>query len=459
MKLEVNKLQKIHFIGIGGTSMSGIAEIVKNMGYEVSGSDRSKSKLTQHLEDTGIKVCYGHHPEMVLDADIIVYTAAIPKEDPERLEGEKQKKKMYERKEFLGKLMLFYQHRLCVSGTHGKSSTTGFLVHIFLEAKKEPTIQIGAILPKIKGTSYVGQKEFLILEACEYVDSFLQFHPTGAIITNIDNDHLDYFHDLKHIQESFQKYTTLIPENGVLIKNNDDINSKEIGKNCKAKLITIGIQNQADYQAVNIVKQENGCYSFTIIENEKPLLNISLHVIGYHQIYNALCAFALAYQYISDKEIIKMGIENYQGIERRFEYIGELNQVKVYDDYAHHPTEIKTTYETSLEISHHQTWAIFEPHTYSRTKEHLEEFAHILAKFDHIIISTIYGAREVNTFDVSEAMLVEKIKEENPHVIYLETYDKIINYIKENVKKNDMVITIGAGPIRKVSEQLTKKES
>ncbi len=443
----------IHFIGIGGISMSGIAKIVKSLGASVSGSDIQESEITSQLEDLGIKILYGHHPEMIEDADVIVYTAAIGEDDPERVKAKELNKESYERAEFLGIISKQYKNCLCISGTHGKSTTTGMVSSIFLKANLNPTIQIGAMLDEIDGNTYIGGKEYLIMEACEYVDSFLHFHPTSIIITNIDNDHLDYFQNLDNIKSSFNKYVNLLPSDGLLIKNNDDDNSQELNFE---NMITYGINNNSDYMAKNINFNNLGHYSFDIYYQNKLLTNISLNINGKHNIYNALAAFSLAHHYIKDIDIIKAGLEKYHGIGRRFEYLGLCNNAYVYDDYAHHPTEIKTTLESVKKVKHNKDYCIFQSHTYSRTKEHLNEFADILSKFDNVIIAPIYPAREVNTFNISEDMLVEKIKDKNPNVVYLDSFAKITDYIKSTVQENDLVITVGAGPVNKVAQDLTK---
>lgn len=448
--------KKIHLIGIGGVSMSSIALMLKNMNAIVTGSDIQESNFTRNLESKGIVIKYGHNPEMVKDADIVVYTAAISKDDPERIAIEEYKKESYERAEFLGQMMKAFKNNLCVSGTHGKSTTTGMVSLIFLESGLNPTIQVGAELSNIDGNTYLGTHDYLVLEACEYVDSFLHFYPTGVIITNIDNDHLDYFKNLDNIKKSFYKYVELIPETGYLVKNNDDENSKELDKHTKAKVITYGINNKSDYMAKNIVMNDLGHYSFDIYYKGEFLITINLNINGRHNVYNALAAFALSHEYINDINIIKNGLEKYRGVGRRFEYLGVFNGAYIYDDYAHHPSEIKTTLASVMEVKHNESWAIFQSHTFSRTKEHLEAFADVLSNFDHIVIAPIYPAREINTFNITEDMIVDKIKLKNPNVIYIDSFDKITDYIKSNVKEKDLVITIGAGPINKVAKELVK---
>ena len=446
--------KKVHMIGIGGISMSGIAYMVKDLGAIVTGSDVNFSSIIDKLNTDGILVNIGHHPEMIKDADLVVYTAAIKEDDPERLMAKNLDKKTYERAEFLGLLSKSYENCLCISGTHGKSTTTGMVATCFLEAKLNPTIQIGAMLKEINGNIHIGSQKYLIMESCEYADSFLHFFPTGIIITNIDNDHLDYFKTLDNIKKSFKKYINLLPDNGILVLNNDDDNAKDIIDGFDKKVITYGINNNADYMAKNISKNELGHYSFDIYSNDKFITNINLGISGKHNVYNALAAFILSNNYINDINIIKIGLEKYRGVGRRFEYLGKYNGAFVFDDYAHHPTEIKTTLDAVVNTKHNKNWAIFQSHTYSRTKEHLDEFADVLSNFDNIIIAPIYAAREINTFNISENMLVDKIKQKNKNVVYLDSFEKIENYLKQNVKENDLIITIGAGDVYKIAKDL-----
>ena len=429
--------KRIHFIGIGGISMSGIANILYEEGYSITGSDANYSENVENLINKGIKVTIGEDPSLIKDADIIVYTA--------------------ERAEFLGLMQKEYQNVLCISGTHGKSTTTGMISCVFLNAKKNPTIQLGAILPKINANYFVGGKEYFINESCEYVDSFLHFNPTSAIILNIDDDHLDYFKNIDNIKKSFTNFSKRLPNNGNLIINADDKNTMSLNYPQNINIITYGINNNANVQAKNI-SYNNGHPVFDIYYNNKYILTINLSILGNHNIYNALAAFTMASIYNIDKESIIKGINNYTGVGRRMEYLGKYHHALVYDDYAHHPTEINATYNAVKNISCHQNWAIFQSHTYSRTKEHLEEFANVLKQFDNIIIAPIYAAREINVDNVKEEDLVNLIKKDNPNVCYIDSFDKILTYLKENIQDNDLVISIGAGPINKVTKELIKNE-
>ena len=446
----------IHMIGIGGISMSGIAEILLSFNCKITGYDLTETDITKHLNDLGIKVNYKPNIENVEKADVIVYTAAIPEDHEELVYAKENNKELYERSTFLGLLMKEYKNVLCISGTHGKSTTTGMVSSIFMEANLNPTIMIGAMLPIIGGNNHVGSKEYFIAESCEYVDSFLEFFPTSEIILDIDDDHLDYFGNINNIINSFKRFTTLLPEDGILVYNNDDENTLMAVKD-KEKKISYGIDNISSYMAKNIKYDKYGHGIYDLYIHNNYVTEIHLGVSGIHNIYNSLAAIALSNQYISDIEVMKKALNNYTGVGRRFEFIGEYNKASVYDDYAHHPSEIKTTVDSVKKTKHKESWAVFQSHTYSRTKDHLEEFAKILSEFDHIVIATIYPAREENIYNVKEEDLVRLIKENgNQNVVYIDDFNKIVDYLKENVKENDLVITIGAGNANKIGKMLVE---
>ena len=444
----------IHMIGIGGISMSGIAEILLSFNCKITGYDLTESDITKHLNDIGIKVNYKPNIENVKNADIVVYTAAIPEDHEELVYAKEHHMELYERSTFLGLLMKSYKNVLCISGTHGKSTTTGMVSSIFMEAGLNPTIMIGAMLPLIGGNNHVGEKEYFIAESCEYVDSFLEFFPTSEIILDIDDDHLDYFVNINNIINSFKRFTTLLPDDGKLVYNNDDNNTLMAVKD-KDKKISYGINNTSSYMAKNISYDKYGHGIYDLYIDNKYVTDIHLGVSGIHNIYNSLAAIALSHQYINDIEVMKKALGNYTGVGRRFEHIGDYKGAYVYDDYAHHPSEIKTTVDSVKNTEHNESWAVFQSHTYSRTKDHLEEFAKILSEFDHVIIATIYPAREENIYNVKEEDLVKLIKENgNSNVIYIDDFNKIVDYLKENVKENDLVITIGAGNDNKIGKML-----
>lgn len=452
------KDKKIHLIGIGGVSMSGIAELLYASGAHITGSDATYSKNVSMLEEKGINVFIGENADLVNDADIIVYTAAISDKNSELQRAKKLKKEVYERGKFLGFITKEYKNVICVSGTHGKSTTTGMISYCFLEDKKNPTIQIGAILPKLNANYFIGGQEYLILEACEYVDSFLSLFPTTEVILNIDDDHLDYFKNIENMKKSFTKYTHLLPQDGNLVINADDKNTMDIKYPDSIQVLTYGINNNANLVAKNISYDDLGHPIFDIYYNNEFFIHLKLNVLGHHNIYNALATTAICILYNLNKESIIKGLEEYIGVERRFELVGKYkDNILVYDDYAHHPTEIRATVDSVKNVKCHKNYAVFQSHTYSRTKAHLEEFADVLKNFDNIIIAPIYPAREINTYNVKEQDLVDLIKQSNPNVIYIPTFSQIVDYLKENLQENDMVITIGAGPVNEVGIKLLEK--
>ncbi len=456
MNKNIKEYKKIHLIGIGGASMYAIAAMLKNDGYEVTGSDMQESTNTKYLESLGILVTIGHNNEIIKNADLVIYTAAIKDDDIELSFAKKMGIECVERALFLGEYTKQYDNLICISGTHGKSTTTSMVATIFLNANLNPTINIGAFLKKINGNYYIGEKKYFILEACEYVDSFLHFHPTSEIILNIDNDHLDYFKNIDNTKKSFQKYINLLPNNGYLIINADDKNIKDLNLPLD-KTKTYGITNKADLMAKNISYGNLGFPTFDIYYNDEYYDTFTLNVLGTHNILNALAATLMCINYNIDKKVIKESLKEFSGVGRRFEYLGEYNKAHIFDDFAHHPTEIESTYNSSKAIKHNETWAIFQSHTYSRTYEHLKDFAKILSKFDHIIICDIYPARETNIWNIKEEDLVNLIKKNNTNVIHIPTYDEIATYLKAHVKPNDLILTIGAGPINNVANILLKK--
>ena len=440
MKKILEDYKNIHLIGIGGASMYAIAAMLKNDGKNVTGSDLAETNNTIYLKNLGIDVIIGHNPEIVKNADLVIYTAAISEDDIELVTAKENNIECVERAEFLGEYTKKYENLICISGTHGKSTTTSMVASVFLEANINPTIQIGAYSKKINGNYYIGDKKYFILEACEYVDSFLHFHPTSEIILNIDNDHLDYFGDLNN--------------NGFLVVNIDDENTHEL-LNSNCKITTYGIDNNdANVIAKNISYSELGFPIFDVYVNNEFYETITLGVLGRHNVLNALATVSMALNYNIDKKFIKKALKEFTGVGRRFEYLGEYKEAYIFDDFAHHPTEIESTYNSSKSIKHNESWAVFQSHTFSRTYDHLEDFAHVLAKFDNVIICDIYPARETNIWGVSEEQLVNLIKEKNKNVIHIPTYHEIASYLKDNVKENDLILTIGAGPINKVANIL-----
>lgn len=453
---NIKKYKKIHMIGIGGVSMSGIADILKNWGFTVTGSDLSNSESVQNLLENNIKVTIGHNLEDVANSDVVIYSAAIKQDDPEMVEARRLNIPTIERADFLGYLTRCYKDTICISGTHGKTTTTSMISLCFLEAQKDPSIQVGAFLNALNGNYRVGKSEHFIIEACEYVESFLKFSPKAEIILNIDNDHLDYFKNLDNIKKAFAKYVKLLPDDGLLILNGDDDNCKELPSLTKAKTITYGINNKnTNFFATNITFDDDGFPEFDVYHNNNLFGKFKLSVPGIHNILNALSCIALCTEYDISKEDIKKALIKFTGAHRRFEFKGKINNIaSVYDDYAHHPTEIFATAKSLSHKNFNKSWVVFQPHTYSRTKNLLEDFAKVLLNFDNIIILDIYAARETNTYGITSKDLVDKIHEFGKEAKYIPDFNECADYIKNNVEENDIVITLGAGTVTQIGPML-----
>jgi UDP-N-acetylmuramate--alanine ligase len=452
---ELKQYKHIHLIGIGGVSMSGIAEILHYWGFIVTGSDASQSEVTDKLIRNHIPVTIGHDLENVSKSNLVVYSAAIKKDDPELQKAKELNIPVIERGTFLGILTKAFKNTICVSGTHGKTTTTSMISLCFLEASKDPSIQVGAYLKQLDGNYRVGNSEYFIIEACEYVESYLKLFPKTEVILNIDNDHLDYFGTLENIIKSFKNYVKLIPEDGLLVINWDDPHCREITKNTNAKVLTYGIESQnANFIARNINFNNNGFPTFDVYYNNNFYKTITLSIPGKHNIMNALACIAVCHQYGLEKEDMKNALLKYTGAHRRFEYKGSFNNVNVYDDYGHHPTEILATANALKQKKYNKSWVVFQPHTYSRTKNLLDDFAKVLTNFDHIIVTDIYAARETNTYNISSKDLVNKIREIGFKATYMPNFNEIAKYIKENAKPNDIVLTLGAGTITNLGPML-----
>lgn len=454
---NLDNCKHIHMVGIGGISMSGIAEILHNWGFTVTGYDMCSSEITDKLIKNGIKVTTDHSLSDVNTADLVVYTAAAKLDDPELVEARNLGIPIVERCDFVGYLTRVYKDTIGISGTHGKTTTTSMISLCFLEAGLDPTIQVGAILNDIGGNYRVGRSSYFILEACEYVESFLKFSPKSEVILNIDNDHLDYFKNFENIKNAFIKYVKILSKDGLLVVNGDDSNCLDLIPYAKSKVITYGITNKnTNFFATNITFNKDGFASFDVYSNNKFYERISLNVPGMHNVLNSLATIALCNEYGISSNIIKNTLNKFTGAHRRFELIGKYNTCDVYDDYGHHPTEIVATAKALMNKKYNQSWVVFQPHTYSRTKNLLDDFAKALLNFDHIIVTDIYAARESNTFNISSLDLVNRINTFNNKAIYIKDFEEIANYIRNNVNSNDIILTLGAGTIDKVGKMIIK---
>lgn len=454
---QLKMFRNIHMRGIGGTSMSGIAEMLKHWGFHVTGSDDNASELTDKLQENGIPVTIGFDLEAVAKSNLVVYTAAIRQDDPELVKARELNIPIAERAEFLGEITRAFEQSICVSGTHGKTTTTSMITTCFLEAGLDPTVQVGAILKQLNySNSRIGNSEYFILEACEYVESFLNFYPNTEVILNIDNDHLDYFKTLDNIKLAFEKYVKLLPEDGLLVLNADDVNCASLAKLVNCRIVTFGLEtNNANFVARNITFNSKGFATFDAYYNNNFYKTISLSVPGKHNVLDALACIAVCHTYGIDKQVITEALRKYTGAHRRYEYIGTIrNNIDIYDDYAHHPTEIQALAEATKQKKHNNAWVIFQPHTYSRTKNLLHDFAKALSPFDYIIVTDIYAAREKNTYDISAQDLVKEIEKTGRKAMYMSDFQEIANYIKSHAIDNDIVLTVGAGTVTNIGPMI-----
>ncbi|NLM50938.1 MAG: UDP-N-acetylmuramate--L-alanine ligase [Clostridiaceae bacterium] len=452
--LHLTKGAKVHFIAIGGISMSGLAEILLKQGVSVSGSDIKASKLTQKLEKMGAEIHIGHDKNNVRDPDLVVYSAAIKPDNPEILAAKEKNIPIIDRATLLGGIMLGFNKSICVSGTHGKTTTTSMIAQILMEAGVDPTVSLGGELDAIGGNIRTGNSEYFLCEACEYCGSFLKFSPLVNVILNIEEDHLDYFKDINHIKETFKDYALKTRPGGVIVANFDDENVKSALCGIQRDIYTFGFCENCDFYAKNIKFNAFGNATFDVFEKGKKLFEVTLKVPGQHNVLNALAAVsACKFLGISDADILK-GLSVFAGTHRRFEIKGSVKGAKIIDDYAHHPTEIEATLNAVKKIPHKRRFLVFQPHTYTRTLALFDEFVKVFENEEHVIICDIYSAREADNHLVSSKDLAEKI----PNGMYLATFSECAKYLWDNIGEGDVVLTIGAGDVYEVGEILLKYE-
>lgn len=466
-QIDLKNPISIYFVGIGGVSMSGLAEILSDAGFRVSGSDRAPSELCTKLEGMGIKIYYGQKAENVTDdIDCAVLTAAIRPDNPEYMALTEKGIPMLTRGQLLGQLMKNYELPIAISGTHGKTTTTSMISEILLEGAKDPTLSIGGIYPRIHSNTRVGGRKYFVLEACEYTNSFLSFFPKISLILNVEEDHLDFFKDLSDIRHSFHEFALLTPAEGCVIINSEIENLSELTEGLSCPVITYfgcrttedlasGRGAKADYAPKDVTLDENGFASFTVTCPGKADRRFSLHVPGIHNVGNALAAIATADLLDMPEETIRSALLSYGGTDRRFEHKGSFQGVTVIDDYAHHPTEIRATLTTAQATKKKGTlWCVFQPHTYSRTKAFLSDFAKALSLADKVVLADIYAAREKDNLGISSETLQREILALGTDCHYFSSFENIENFLKENCTMDDTLITMGAGDVYKIGESL-----
>lgn len=440
------KTKLVHFVGIGGISMSALAQILKKNGVSVQGSDLSKNEETEKLERAGIKVFYDHKKENLKGVSVVVYSSAIHDDNEEIAFAKNKKLIIFKRAELLGIISKSYKNVIAIAGSHGKTTTASMISEIFLKAKRNPTIHVGGVLTKLKSNYRLGGTKYFITEACEYMDNYLYLSPKVSVVLNIDGDHLDYFKNIDGVKESFCKFVSKTQVDGLTIISNDDENSKSLNAQ---NIATFGLNKRSDIYAKNIREYLPCKFSFDVVFLGENLGNIKLSIFGKHNISNALSSVFVALLFDIDFKVIKSALENFSGTERRTQIISTKNDILMIHDYAHHPKQIEKMIELArcLTKKHGKIIVVFEPHTYSRTKFLLEDFARSFVGADHVIFAPVYSARELISAGVESDVLAEETKKYLNFVEYIQTYNDIRKRIFELTSPNDVVLILGAGSI------------
>ena len=443
--------RRVHLSGIGGVSMCPLAEVLHGMGLQVQGSDMSDSATVKHLRSLGIPVHVGHVAQDIQGAEFLIRTAAIHDDNPEIAAARAHGIPVFERAEAWGAIMQQYKNALCIAGTHGKTTTTSMATHIFMAAEKDPTVMIGGTLPMLHSGYRVGRGDTIILESCEYCNSFLHFFPTVAVILNVEADHLDFFKDLADVEHSFRAFAQLVPPEGHVVANADDPGVREALEGIDH--FSFGLETpEADCRGVNL-RWDHGLPSFDVVIRGQVYTHLDLQVGGKHNVYNALAAASAAYLLGIPGGAVKAGLEAFTGAGRRFEYKGEYNGAKVYDDYAHHPGELHALLDMARSLGYERIVCAFQPHTYSRTKALFDEFVQELRRPDVVILAEIYAAREKNTIGITSADLAREI----PGAICCPTLEAVTDALAQAARPGDLILTVGAGDIYTAGEALVRR--
>ena len=454
-QINFSKPIHIHFIGIGGISMSGLAEILLKEGFSISGSDSRKSALTEHLESLGARISYPQKAGNITpDIDLVVYTAAIHPENPEFAEAKSRQLPMLTRAQLLGQIMANYRRSIAIAGTHGKTTTTSMMSQVLLAGSEDPTISVGGILDVIGSNIHVGTSDLFITEACEYTNSYLEFFPKYSVILNVEAEHLDFFKDLADVRASFRRFASNTAEDGALIINGEIPDYREITADTKASVITFGFSSACAYYPADISYDAKGCATFTPMHGATALPQIRLQVPGRHNVGNALAVIALCRAMDIPWEQTVAGLDAFDGADRRVQFKGHFQEAVVIDDYAHHPTEIAASLAAAQNCAHERIICVFQPHTYTRTKAFLKDFARALSAADIVVLADIYAAREEDIYHISSRDLLRELKLLGTECYYFPSFGEIEAFLQKKCMHGDLLITMGAGDVGKIGEDL-----
>ena len=444
--------RKGYLIGIGGVSMAPLAEVLSGMGLVIAGSDMQESEKVAQLRLLGVHVNIGHREENILpEYEFVVRTAAVHDENPEIMAARALGIPVFERTQAWGALMKDYKNALCIAGTHGKTTTTSMCTHILMAAEKDPTVMIGGTLPLLKAGHRIGGGDTIVMESCEYYDSFLSFYPTIAVLLDVEADHLDYFKDLDDVKRSFRQFAELVPADGVVVANYDDPNTMDCIRGIDRRVVTFGLSEEADVHAENIVNR-GAQTEFDVIYKGELFTKLNIRVPGKHNIMNALAATASAIVLGVSPTAVTYGLAAFRGANRRFEFKGKFNGADVYDDYAHHPGELKALIDAVQPLGYKRVVLVFQPHTYTRTNAFFDDFVEQLKRPDLTYLAEIYAAREKNTLGISSADLAKEI----PNSMFFPSFEELEKALRWTAAPGDLILTVGAGDVYKIGENILK---
>lgn len=450
------KNKRVHMIGIGGSSMSGLAEMLLRQGYSITGSDNTHSHAVERLEAMGVKIAIGHDAKNVQDADVLVYSAAIHPDNPERAWAFAHGIPQIERAVLLGQVMEGHRDAVCISGTHGKTTTSSMLAQMLLDCGMDPAVHIGGRLDALGGGTRIGSERVFVAEACEYAGSFLHMHPTVAVVLNIEEDHLDYYKDIEHIEEAFLEFCSLLPEDGLAIGCGDDPRVLRLLSRLDRRQETFGFGPENDWQPGNLVIGDLGRPQLDVLYRGQTICRVSLRVAGRFNILNALAALAAAHALGADMEKAAASLNSFAGAHRRFEHTGDIDGVHMYHDYGHNPTEMRGAISVACQQRANHVWAVMQPHTYSRVKTLFNEYLTCTEDADHTLVTDIYAAREVDPGDINSQMLVDGMKAHGIDAVLTPTFDDTEAYLRAHWQPGDLVLTMGCGNINLLNEQMQK---
>ena len=448
------KGKHVHMIGIGGSSMSGLAEMLLREGYKITGSDNANSHAVERLREMGIQVYVGHAAENVKGADVLIFSAAISDENPERREAEKLGIPQMERSTLLGQLMQGHKEAVCVCGAHGKTTTSSMIAETYLRCGLDPTVHIGGRLDALGGGSRIGKKDVFVAEACEFHGSFLEMRPTLAVVLNIDADHLDYYRDIDHIEEAFGEFLSLLPENGMAIGWGEDERIMRLFSKLPCQTRSFGLAETNDYYPVNLSYNDTGCPRYDVAYKGEVLAHLEMKVAGSFNVINSLAAFASAHAMGVEPQAAAAALSGFSGVHRRFEFTGLIDGVKMYHDYGHNPTEMKAALSVARQQKPNHLWAVMQPHTYSRVKSLFADYLTCTQVADYTLVTDIFAAREKDPGDIRTEMVVEGMRKNGVHAVHTPSFDDTEKYLREHWQPGDLVLTMGCGNINLLNEQM-----